>query len=167
MNLDILTGYKKKTKKRISSKTLNWTYLTKLCLLNLQYCLKDKEVVVPPVLLVSYGQQCQRLEAPPGHQGREGALPGLSKAACNRDVWDLRSSAYQAHPPPGQWQHPLWRAQPPHRRDLRGRRKGAPQELQTMLGHLQPSTSVKSVMCLFTFTASRVDFVDKFKRISD
>ena len=45
--------------------------------------------------------------------------------------------------------------------------KGAPQELQTMLGHLQPSTSVKSVMCLFTFTASRVDFVDKFKKISD
>ena len=44
---------KKKKKKRISGKTLNWTYLTKHCLLNLQYWLKDKEVVVTPVLLVS------------------------------------------------------------------------------------------------------------------
>ena len=76
--------------------------LPKLCLLNLQYCLRVKEVVVTSLYLVSVViiyQCCEPLEVLPGNQG----TPGLPALKCRRSMdLPLHGQRHQ----PYQWSEP-------------------------------------------------------------
>ena len=135
-------------------------------LLNLQYCLKGKEVVVPPVFLVAECKRCECLETSPGHQRREGTLLGLLTGAVHGNVRGTWICPPQTQPSPGQRQQTVWWAQPSDNWYIRWSRKSSPQELQAVLLHHQ--TAAKDyVPVREVYRASpcallqgRVDFVD-------